>query len=187
MTQHLVPTSTVSGGAWTFSTTSLHQDTDEGIDAADDETTYAEVDTDGSDMELALSSATDPGTGLGHVLYWRARKHRVHFDVIYLQVALYQGAVLVATGSSTHGNTYTTVSYTLSTAEADAITNYADLRVRVRVTQPIGTAHLHLTAVELTVPSSTITASQRGEFASIDTLGQVTASRTRGELNPCPS
>ena len=182
MTQHLHPISTVSAGLWTANATTLHGDTDEGVDSPDDEATYAETDTDAQDMELLLEPGIDPLTGDGHVLQWRARQHGIGIGATELTVALYQGAGLIATGVASHTTTYSTASYLLTAAEANAITNYADLRVRVRVVLPSGTAHVHVTALELDIPSLDLHASQRGALVTPSSFGEVAQPLARGEV-----
>lgn len=152
MTQYLRPSSTVAAGAWTFLATSLHGDTDEGVDAADDDLSYAECATEASTMELALDAGSVPTPGVAHMLRFRARRRGIHYDPGFLIVSLYLGAVLVATVPETgFDQTYLTAEYSLTTAEIAAISDYTDLRVRVVISQPIGVADLRVTALELSI------------------------------------
>lgn len=181
MTQHLRPASTVTASSWTASSTTLHGDTDEGIDNADDAATYAQCLFDNTDMELALEEGTDPLTDTLHVLQWRARRAGAYFTDCQSQVELYEGATLIATGTGVHGGSYSTATYTLTSAEANAITDYTDLRVRVRFTNNMGAAHMHLTAIELDIPSISTKASQKATLVSVDSLGQVAQPIARGQ------
>lgn len=184
MTQHLRPISTITAGAWTAIATTLHGDTDEGIDSPDDDTTYAETSTASSDMELRLAVGADPGTGLSHTIQWRARRHGVWFLSAELAVSLYEGATLRATAPSTFfGDFYTTESYTLTEAEANAITDYSNLRLRFQLVLDMGTAHVHITACELDIPSTEVHAARRGGFIAPTVLGQVVASRAKGAVS----
>lgn len=181
MTQYLRPISTVSAGAWTASSTTLHGDTDEGIDNADDAATYAQILNDNDDMELLLAPGTDPVTDTLHVIQWRAKRAGTYFIPCASRVQLYQGATLIATGTGSHGDSYSTATYTLSSAEANAISDYTDLRVRVRFTNNMGAAHMHLTAIEFDIPSVDTKASQKATLASPDSIGQVAQPLARGQ------
>lgn len=185
MTQHLRPISTISAGAWTASATTLHGDTDEGMDSPDDDGSYAEVDVDASDMELLLAPGVDPVSADAHQLQWRARRKYPWIQPAELTVSLYQGAALIATSTSYHVQTYSDGTYTLSAAEANAISDYTDLRIRVRLAIPIGSAHVHFTACELDVPSLTIHAGQRGTLLAPSVDGEVAQPIARGELHDC--
>jgi hypothetical protein len=85
---------------------------------------------------IGLSSATDPQTGAGHVLRWRWRAIHDTDPVEKGDVQLLQGSsTLIANGAiaATIPTEWRTQSYTLTPAEADAITNYATLQLRFRV------------------------------------------------------
>jgi hypothetical protein len=86
-----------------------------------------------------LTSIEDPIASTGHTVRIRRAKSAAGGDAITLTVELRQGYVnegaqgtLIATimNAVTIDETWTTTSYTLSGAEADAITNYADLFLR---------------------------------------------------------
>jgi hypothetical protein len=87
-----------------------------------------------------LSSVTDPQSSAGHVLRYRFRKNADAGDAQDLTVELRQGYVSEGTPGTlikavTHtaiaGTGWTAGSVTLSGAEADAITNYTALFLRV--------------------------------------------------------
>ena len=146
------PASTVSSGSWTATgATTLHEATDEV--AANDDTDYMTTGTD-TTAELTLSALTDPASSIGHILRFRitsigaGSKERC-------QIQLYQGTTLIAsTGTETSRDAYATFEYTLAGAEADAITNYADLRVRV-VSSSVGAGEeVRVTWVEFEVPDA---------------------------------
>jgi hypothetical protein len=82
-------------------------------------------------MEVKLSSMTDPETSLDHAISYRYGKESAsgQIDIV---VRLVQGTTVIATW--THTNVpvgWVTADQTLSAGEANAITDYADLRVRV--------------------------------------------------------
>jgi len=87
--------------------------------------------SDGAGFEVQLSTVSDPQVSAGHILRWRAQK-QTGGRTTNVSCRLYQGSTPISpTRTLTNiGATYTTDTYTLSAAEADAIANYADLRVR---------------------------------------------------------
>jgi hypothetical protein len=86
---------------------------------------------DGTGFEVGLSSLSDPQSSTGHVFRWRAQKQGGG-RTVDVSCRLYQGATPVtpARTLTNVGTAYTTDTYTLSGAEADAISDYADLRAR---------------------------------------------------------
>jgi len=86
-----------------------------------------------------LTSVEDPLSSTGHIVRFRAAKSAAGGDQIDLTVQLRQGYVnegspgtLIATVATLTNisETFSTSTYTLSGAEADSITNYADLYLR---------------------------------------------------------
>lgn len=84
-----------------------------------------------NEFETLLTSVTDPVSSTGHIMRWRRRKQPATGSAqIDLTVRLLQGTTQIVSRSDTNlPGTFTDTSYTLSAAEADAITNYADLRL----------------------------------------------------------
>lgn len=87
--------------------------------------------------ECGLSSATDPGVNTGHIVRYTIAKADTNVppsttgNVQLMQIDLYQGATFIALVRDLVAvNGWVTSSYTLTGTEADAITNYADLRIR---------------------------------------------------------
>jgi len=95
---------------------------------------------------FALTSLTDPVSSTGHIIRARAGTDQASGGrQIDLTVQLRQGYVsegtpgtLIATLTQTNVSqgSFTTYIYTLSGAEADAITNYASLFLRVVINAP---------------------------------------------------
>ena len=85
-----------------------------------------------------LTSVTDPLVSTGHIVRYRYSKDAAGGAQIDLTVQLRQGYVsevtqgtLIASAAHTNiSDTWTAGTFTLSGAEADAITNYADLFLR---------------------------------------------------------
>ena len=128
MTQTARPASTISAGGWTSSSGgTLHGDQSDNSD-----TTYGRCSSTATTEELLLASLSDPNSSSNHVVTVRARATGSSGGE-KLSAYLYQGSTLVATlfsASTITRNSWNNYTYTLSAAEADAITNYADLRVR---------------------------------------------------------
>lgn len=92
----------------------------------------------------ALTSVEDPVSSSGHVVRCRMAKDAAGGAQIDATVQLRQGYVseasqgtLIATMTATSNisETFTTFTYTLSAAEADAISNYASLFIRIVANQ----------------------------------------------------
>jgi len=85
-----------------------------------------------------LTSVTDPLVSTGHIVRYRYSKDAAGGAQIDLTVQLRQGyasevsqGTLIASAAHTNiSDTWTAGTFTLSGAEADAITNYADLFLR---------------------------------------------------------
>jgi hypothetical protein len=87
-----------------------------------------------------LSSVTDPVSSANHIVRYRYRKEATGGEQINLTIELRQGytnegspgtlIATVATLVDISGAAWNAGSYTLAGAEADAITNYADLYLR---------------------------------------------------------
>jgi hypothetical protein len=87
--------------------------------------------------ECKFPSFTDPSFSTGHRLDYRVRvRNAGSYTVV---VGVYQGTTLIASTSHTSGLTssFQDFTLTLSGAEADAITDYTDLRVRVTATAAV--------------------------------------------------
>ena len=151
------PASDISAGSYT--TTPLWEKLDEGT--ADDDTSVVDsannpAESDGTGFEVALGSIPDPQSSSGHTVRVRARRNG-GARTITLNWRLYQGSTaIIAAKSLTMTDSYQTSSYTLSSAEADAITDYSDLRVRVWGTTSGGGAgsKLRVTWMELETPDA---------------------------------
>ena len=83
-----------------------------------------------NEYETLLTSVTDPLSSSNHIMRWRRRKQPAGGAQINLTVRLMQGGTQITSQSDTNiPDSFATATYTLSGAEADAITNYADLRL----------------------------------------------------------
>lgn len=126
-----VPVSDTIPGTWSPSTGgSLFGTIDEGVasDADYDSSTSSPLQADF--FEVKLGALSDPLSSVGHVVGYRYKKNASSGDQINLKVRLVQGNTVIATWTHLNIDAVTTASQTLSNAQADAITNYSDLRLR---------------------------------------------------------
>lgn len=126
MAQYLRPSSDITIGVWT--PTPLYQQIDE-ITPNDGDSINAGKNATGATFEVLLTSGNDPNLNTGHIIRIRVSddKNNATSDVY-----LYQGTTLIATiPTVSHTTTYTTHTYTLTGTEADSITDYTNLRLRV--------------------------------------------------------
>jgi hypothetical protein len=84
-----------------------------------------------NEFETLLTSVTDPVSSTGHIMRWRRRKQPASGSAqINLTVRLMMTSTQITSQADNNlPGSFTDTSYTLSGAEADAITNYADLRL----------------------------------------------------------
>jgi len=126
------PTSTISAGAWTDQlggTTDMHSPL---ADESDSTWIQSEFAPSSSFVEVALGTLSDPGVNTGHAFAYRYDKTPAISEQMDLTVQLRQGASTVI-ATATHTNISGSIvdgELTLSGAEADAITDWNDLRLR---------------------------------------------------------
>lgn len=141
------------------------EELDEGIASADDATTYWQHSSGaggGNPIESNVTSLTDPSSSVSHVLRTRERKSATGGKVLDILCALAcsSGVVLVFDNKSLAANfdttTWTTHTYTLSGAEADAITDYTTISIATKVAWSGGGAArvAHVTAHEFECPDA---------------------------------
>jgi len=83
-------------------------------------------------FEVGLDPVSDPLKSNGHVISIRARAPVGAINQLAFNAELYEGAVLRATTPRFVLTTsFQTFTYTLTTSEADSITAYIDLRIRI--------------------------------------------------------
>lgn len=168
MAQFARPDSDVSNaGAWT--TAPLWSKVDETV-ASDADLITSAVGPVNAMCELGLSDVTDPRVGTGHI--WRVRAQRTGgvFDVAYtLKVDLMEGATVRATQTHSIGTlaTWTDFTRTLTAGEADAITDYANLRVRLTADDAgsLLSDSVRVSFAELEVPDAPSTVPSYGGLA----------------------
>jgi len=90
-----------------------------------------------NEYETLLTTVTDPLSSTGHIMRWRRRKQPASgsSDINLVVRLMMTSTQIVSRADNTLPGTFTDTSYTLSAGEADAITNYADLRLEFVATQ----------------------------------------------------
>ena len=124
--QFLRPSTVISTGNWTPTSGTIAGVLDETV--ADDADYATTNDTASDTFEVKLVAGGDPASSSGHKVRYRIQGTGGAGVV----VSLYQGATLIA-GPWSHNPadaSWTSYEQTLSSGEADAITNYGDLRLR---------------------------------------------------------
>ena len=125
------PDSTVSDTGWTTTGGAIYSVLDETSPSDSDYTSTAVSGGIGDEtFEVGLSNVTDPASSTGHIIRVRHKWTGTLFAGTII-VDLVQGTTVKATFFPTPGGTFATSTYTLSGSEADSITDYTDLRIRV--------------------------------------------------------
>src|SRR5215217_3066631 len=132
-TQTGVPISDVTDGSWLNelgSNTNLFASIDETVASDTDYIISSALSSGVSDTcEVGLTALNDPVSSSSHTVAYRYRAQGV--GTMNLTVRLMQGASIIASWTHTSvSTTYAVATQTLSGAEANSITDYADLRLR---------------------------------------------------------
>ena len=125
MTQTIYPTADVSVGGWSNPTWSVVDD--------DSDADYSQAETRSGNqvVECHAGDLSDPASASDHVITVRAKYSTNNSRVGAIKVELYEGATLRATlPLTTLTTSFAAVTYTLSTAEANAMT-YADIHFKI--------------------------------------------------------
>lgn len=107
----------------------VNSDSVESALADGSDATYIEAEVTAGDAVTVAMAPLDAGAGYQYT--YRARTTVAPVNVV--QVALLQGATVIATRTQTLTTSMATYTVTLSSAEASAITNRSDLRIRLTV------------------------------------------------------
>lgn len=105
---------------------------------------------------FTLTNLTDPLVSTGHIVRYRIGKNGLVGMKIDVTVALYQGATLIASWPHLDVQAVALFTQTLSTAQADAITDYSDLELQVTANKAGGgsTRAAKITWFEFEVPDA---------------------------------
>lgn len=145
------------GGSGTFASCIA-----ESVASADDATSYVKDNAPssgtGPELIVGLSAVTDPLSSSGHILRVRAQRDGISNNTATWR--LFQGSTQIASFTQLLTTGYATYTFTLTGAQADAITDYTALRFRSFGTPSGGfPTGLYVTAAELEVPDAPVTAS----------------------------
>ena len=174
MVQIARPSSDITAN-WTPTTGSTHWGCIDEVTANDD--TDA-IDTGANPVslvcEVKFGSLTDPLSSSGHVVRYRFRRGPQGGKNVSLTADLRQGATSIASWAHLDAaivNSYTTFQQTLSSGQADSITDYTDLRLRLTATTTGGggSTGVRFTWTELEVPDGV--AAYVGDSDGIATVG----------------
>jgi hypothetical protein len=87
-------------------------------------------------LEVGFNAGSDPLSSANHVLSYRIQKDQPGGAQINVTVSLMQGSTIIATWTHNDlANGWQTFTQTLSGVQADAITNYAALSLRMVASQ----------------------------------------------------
>ncbi len=158
------PDGDISTGNWA-STPDLFEKINDAI-PNDTESIQSENDPANDIFEVSLTNLTDPAISTGHIVRIRMEKGQSGGGspgTVNAIVDLYQTTTLIATNTfSAVANGLATFSFTLTGTEADNITDYNALRIRVDADKSAGarTSWLEVTGIEFETPSGTFTPEQ---------------------------
>ncbi len=136
-TQFARPDADISVGTWDDPSPAnnnnlLWDDVDEIVRSDTDYVTSANLrgPTTTSTMQINLSDVNDPNRSDNHFINYTFRKSAAGGNTIDLSVTLLQGTTTIATWSHLNmAETFTLANQTLTTTQANSITNYNDLRL----------------------------------------------------------
>ena len=136
--------------------------------AIPDDTPFIQSENDPANdiFEVTLENQTDPAQSIGHIVRYRMQKGQTgggQPGTINAIVGLYEATTLIASQTESAVATgFATFSFTLSAGEADSITDYDDLRVRVDADKSAGarTSWLEVSGIEFETPSAAATFDQ---------------------------
>jgi hypothetical protein len=133
MSQVLRPANDVNNQGWT--PVPAYAQVDEAVVDDSDKVSSPQAPIN-SILEVGFSAGSDPVSSSNHVVQYRIQKDQPGGAQVNVTVALMQGGTTIATWTHNDlANGWQTFTQTLSGAQADAITNYAALSLRITATQ----------------------------------------------------
>ena len=105
---------------------------------------------DSSEGEVALTDIIDPETTVGHELRLR-EQGKTNRDV---NILLLQGSNIISNNTFSSSNSFQTREISLSSSEADGISDYSDLRVRWKFIDNSGSGNSNVSWIEFQVPQN---------------------------------
>lgn len=160
MAQTVYPTSDITVGTWLNEAAggTLWSHIDESV--IDDADYIRAADCDQTLCEVKFDTLTDPNASANHIISFRYRKQGAASNVDCNVTVMCGGTTIATTAATNISTSWTTGTYTLSSSEADAITDYTDIRVRFAGGLSGGAcvnAHLEVSWTSFAVPDPTIT------------------------------
>ncbi len=156
-TQYARPDGTVSAGSWTAVGAATHHDAINETTPNGD-TDYVQIaTTTNPTLNVSTTDVFDPVLSTGHVIRFRANASGTG-GAERMRMELYQGSTLIASTGNlaiTRGS-YAAYSYTLSQSEADAITDYTDLRFWFTVQQVGSGEFIRVTQAEFELTDTAV-------------------------------
>lgn len=158
MTQFGRPDSDISVGSWNpfpASPTTLFDKINEETPNGDTDYIYSSVDED--ECEISVGAVVDPEIGTGHKIRCTAQCPLGSGQPEALWIALVENGTIRGQSAATtvNRNNYVMIEYVLSEAEANAIGNYANLRLRFHITKVNGGEPIQITQAEFECPDAT--------------------------------
>lgn len=146
MAQFARPDATVSIGTWTDQaggTTTIENTIDEST-ASDVDYIRSVQAPSNAPFVCSLTAVTDPGTSAGHIIRGRIGKDVSGGAQVDILIQLREGytnegapgTLIAETDNTDVADGFTDFTYTLSAPEADSITDYSDLFLRIVADQP---------------------------------------------------
>lgn len=180
MTQFGRPASDISVGSWSpfpASPTTLYDKINEETPNGDTDYIYSSNDED--ECEIALSAVVDPGVGTGHIIRCYAKCPLGSGAKEQMWVALVENGAIRGQSPvvDVDRNSYALIEYTLSEAEANAIGNYANLRLRWHITKVNGGEPIQVTQADFRCPDAT---EEHSGSSSISGNGSLTGVAKKG-------
>lgn len=145
------PDGTATNEGWTIvGAPTVHEAVDESEPNGD--TDYVGTDSTGIDAEVTLSDVTDPLSSSDHIIRFTC-KAIGNKSPEKVTVALIEGVSIISSSEkSCNRDSYGTIEITLSSGEADSITDYTDLRLRITATSLSDSESVRVTQMEFEVP-----------------------------------
>lgn len=153
-TQFARPDSTISTGGFTAVGAPTHHEATDEVTANGD-TDYDEADSADTTLELGLSDVTDPELSTGHIMRFTHNSSGTNPPEKLNWQLMQEGTqIVVINNVQISRGSYATASYTLSSAEADTITDYSDLRFRFTLSGLEAGEFIRITQAEFEVPGT---------------------------------
>lgn len=132
VSQYAIPSSDTSVGSWV--TAPLWSKIDE-TTPNDSDVITSPANPVAAACKVKLSNLVDPQSSTGHIVRYRYQKGASGGQAMGLTIKLMQGNTVIAQHTDSNiGNGWTTSSFTLSSGEANSITDYTDLHLQFEAT-----------------------------------------------------